>query len=180
MFWRQTFVGLADEFVDDKGWGLPSAATELVGESNSADDVMALSLSCDPPGADAIDFLSNSWVVGTFSGMGCDGGITADKEGGADAVAGGMSTGAGRGTAICSCIGSTSAGICGLSRKDISGAFVVADAAGKFVALPTCPQTTTGPKTAAVKIPANCRAAVIVLIQLPKSRKRVQRSRWIG
>lgn len=160
------FVWLVDEFVDDKVTKPPLGAAEFVGESKSADDTMALSLSCEPPGADAIDFVSNSWVVGIFNGIGRDGEFTADEEAGGGAVAGGMSTGAGCGTAICSCIGSTARGGCKPGRGDATGEFVIVGADDGAVMLPTCPQTATGARNAAVNAPMNCRAPIIISCQI--------------
>jgi hypothetical protein len=133
---------------------------------------MALSFCCDPPGADAIDFVSNSWVVGTLNGITCAGGIGSDEAGGG-AVADGITTSAGRGTAMGGGTGSTDTAGWGTAAGAATGTFVLTEtpgiatvAEGAFDAVPTCPQTIAGARIAKAKIPTCCRAAVIVCCEV--------------
>lgn len=154
-------------FVDeDNGVDAPTIAwsASLVEDRLSGDAAMALSLCCDPPGADVIDFVSNSCVVGIFNGMGRDGEIGSDEAGGG-AVADGITTSAGRGTATVGSAGTTAMGW-GSSTGAATGVFVMAELSGFAVggvdAVPPCPGTTAGARIIAeAKIPTSCRADTI-------------------
>lgn len=90
---------------DEETVAAPTAgAASLVLERLRGEGAMALSLSCDLPGADVIDLVSSSCVVGTFNGIARAGGIVSDDAGGS-AVADGMTTSLGRGTVMVGCAG---------------------------------------------------------------------------
>jgi hypothetical protein len=147
---------------------------------------MASSLCCDPPGADVIDFMSSSCVVGIFNGITRVEGIGSD-EAGDGAVADGITTSAGRGTAIGGCTGSTAMAGWGTGTAGATtGAFVLTEmsgiatvVAGGFVTVPTCPQTANGASIIETKIPAYCRAAVI-LVKVLENARGVQFSSGFG
>jgi len=158
---------VAGRFVEDEETvAVPTVgAASLVGERVSAEEVMALSFCSDPPGADAIDFVSNSWVVGMFKGIGRVGGITGDEAGGG-AVADGMTTSAGRGSVTVGCAGSCTARAGrGIGAGTAAGGFVITESsggAGGFAAVPTCPRATAEARIITeAKLPTNCRAAIM-------------------
>lgn len=68
-----------------------AGATSLFGARLRAEALMALSFCWEPPGADAIDLVSNCCVVGTANGIGREEGLTTDDAGGG-AVADGITT----------------------------------------------------------------------------------------
>lgn len=131
------------------------AVPAFVGARARADVLIALSLFCEPPGADSIDFETKPCAVGGINGMD-RGRATGTAEAGCGAVASGISTWRGWGTVIWGSAGwRTFNGVAVGAFVTVAASRSAAGRTGVFVVVPTCPQAAPTAKMLIVSVPTS-------------------------